>query len=411
MHAMHRKIFFIASLLLSQLTIQAQDGLLNVFVDCPCDMNYIRQEINYVNYVRDQSQADVQLFVNTIRNGSGGRSYALDFRGKADFEHIKKQLKYETTPIMTRDEVRSGLAQKISLGLVYYMAETDMAELIKISVPDDIAEKKTMMTVTEDPWNNWIFEIYGQGEFETESNQSELNYEFGLEIDRVTEDWRIRADVEASREQNEYNSSGNTFSSLREDYAADGGVVRSLSDHWSAGVFAGLRHSTFRNLDLSYYFQPALEYNIFPYREVMRREITFAYRIGYVHNKYLEETIFGHMQENLYRHSLDMQVRFRQPWGDIYTNIEASSYLEDMSKNRFELDSYVSVRLFKGLSLRFSTSFEVIRDQLTLPGGESSIEDILLKQRQIATDYKLGAGIGLSYTFGSAFNNIVNTRL
>ena len=83
-------------------------------------------------------------FVNSIRNGSGGRSYALDFRGVGEYRDIIKQLKYETTPIMTRDEVRSGLAQKISLGLVYYLAETDMAETIQISVPKHLATHKSV---------------------------------------------------------------------------------------------------------------------------------------------------------------------------------------------------------------------------------------------------------------------------
>lgn len=392
-------------------TANAQASLLNVFIDCQCDMNYIRQELPYVNYVRDQAQADVQVFINSVRNGSGGNSYALEFRGVNDFKEIEKRLVFETTPVTTRDEERSGLTQKISLGLVHFLVETNLASSIQINIPEASLAVIPTMVVDEDPWRSWIFEIYGLGEYESESNLSEFNYEFGLEIDRVTEDWRIRADLEANHEQNEYTSGGNTFKSLREDYFAEAGVVKSLSDHWSAGVFTGVKHSTFNNLDLSYYFQPALEYNIFPYREVIRREITFAYKIGFVHNKYLEETIFGHMQQNLYQHSIDIEVRFRQPWGDIYSNLEASSYLEDMSKNRLDLDSYVSVRLFKGLALRFSTNLEVIRDQLTLPAGETSIEDILLQQKQVATDFKLGAGIGLSYTFGSTFNNIINTRL
>ncbi len=73
--------------------------------------------------------------------------------------------------------------------------------------------------------------------------------------------------------------------------------------------------------------------------------------------------------------------------------------------------SYVSVRVFKGLAVRFSANLELVRDQLNLPVGDASIEDILLRQRQIATDFEMGIGIGLSYTFGSAFNNVVNTRL
>jgi hypothetical protein len=63
------------------------------------------------------------------------------------------------------------------------------------------------------------------------------------------------------------------------------------------------------------------------------------------------------------------------------------------------------------LSVRFSGRFEIIRDQINLPSGDASIEDVLLQQKQIATDFEMGFDVGLSYTFGSAFNNIINTRL
>ena len=42
---------------------------------------------------------------------------------------------------------------------------------------------------------------------------------------------------------------------------------------------------------------------------------------------------------------------------------------------------------------------------------EASIEDLLLRQRQISTNFQNRISLGLSYTFGSIFNNIVNTRL
>ena len=75
------------------------------------------------------------------------------------------------------------------------------------------------------------------------------------------------------------------------------------------------------------------------------------------------------------------------------------------------MNSSLSVRLFKGLAIRFSGNFEIIRDQINLPAGSASIEDVLLQQKQIATDFELGFSVGLSYTFGSAFNNVINTRL
>lgn len=76
-----------------------------------------------------------------------------------------------------------------------------------------------------------------------------------------------------------------------------------------------------------------------------------------------------------------------------------------------QFNSNFNVRVLKGLAVRFASRYEIIRDQINLPGGDASIEDVLLQQKQIATDYDLGFSVGLSYTFGSAFNNIINTRL
>jgi len=373
-------------------------------------MNYIRQELTYVNHVRDQALAEVQLLINDIRNGSGGRTYTIQFMGRKQFQDIQKELTYETQPMMTNDEVRQGLTQKIALGLLTYLAETDWADRIAIRVEGAPTDQQTVAP-KEDPWNNWIFEVYGEVQLDKESSRSSFDSEFGLSSDRVTEDWRVRGDLEFNYSESRFMNNEDEFTSVRQRHYAQGSVVRSLTNHWSAGVFGGLSHNTYSNIDFSYFFQPAIEYNLFPYREVIRREITFAYKIGYLRNNYIQQTVYGETAENLFNQSLDVQLRFRQPWGDISTRLEASTFLHDFSRNRVELNSYISVRVFQGLAVRLSTNLDLVRDQLNLPAGDASIEDLLLRQRQIATDFEASVEVGLSYTFGSAFNNVVNTRL
>lgn len=56
-------------------------------------------------------------------------------------------------------------------------------------------------------------------------------------------------------------------------------------------------------------------------------------------------------------------------------------------------------------------SDQIINDQISLPRGEASIEDILLGQSQLATNFETDLSFGLSYTFGSLYNNVINTRL
>lgn len=409
-----RKISILVILLFCFFSVMSQKNgdkePVRLFTECNCDKNYIRQEIGYVNHVRDQSQANVQLFIYDVINGSGGRTYSLDFKGIGVFENIVQKMVYETTATMTSDEVRNGLVAKIKSGLLRYVLESNIAEDITYTINAD-GTGELVDLVIDDPWNNWLFEVYGEAELDKETSRNEFEYEIGFESDRITEKWRVRADLEMNQARSEFKRDGDTFTSERLRYTAEASVVRSLTDHWSVGVFGGATHNTFTNLNFRGYINPALEYNIFPYREVLRREIVFAYRIGFFYNDYLETTVFGMEDEGIFNHSLDVQLRYRQPWGNVYTRLRGSTFLKDFNKNRIELFSRLSIRVFKGLSVTFTGNFDVIRDQINLPAGNASIEDVLLQQKQIATDFQLGVRVGISYTFGSAFNNIINTRL
>ena len=156
---------------------------------------------------------------------------------------------------------------------------------------------------------------------------------------------------------------------------------------------------------------PAIEYSFFPYYEFVRREMVINYRIGYGYRNYIEETIYNKFEENVYLHQLAFETKFRQPWGEIYINLRGKAFLQDPSKNSFSLDSWFSIRIFEGLAVRFGGEIEIIRDQLSLPKGNASIEDLLLQQQEIATDFRSEFRIAIGYTFGSAFNNYLNSRL
>ena len=405
-----RKVLFTLFLLFNSIVFSQQKEPIKLFLDCRCEKSYIRQEINYVNHVRDQALANVILMVYDIANGSGGRSYRLDFKGSGPYQGIEQELTFDSNVNMTSDDIRKGLLETVKSGLLKYLLESDLSDKITYNITDEgLAERQDINF--EDPWNNWIFEIYGEAELDKEASRKEFEYEIGFESDRVTEKWRIRADIQMNLANSKFLRDDEEFVSKRERYFGYGSIVRSLSDHWSMGIFGGARHDTYTNLNMATSLTPAIEYNIFPYREVLRREIVFAYKIGYVYNNYIETTIFGKDKETIYNHSLDVQARFRQPWGNLYSRLRASSFLNDFSKNRVQFNGSVSVRVLKGLAVRFSGSLELIRDQINLPAGSASLEDVLLQQKQIATDFETGFRVGISYTFGSAFNNIINTRL
>ena len=398
------------SIVLLPITLFSQNESIKMFLDCNCEKRYIQQEIDFVSHVRDQDLANVKLFIYDIANGSGGRTYKLEFTGAGSFEGTTNGLSFDSTANMSSDEVRKGLLQRIKTGLLKFVIQSDVADKIEYNISVEGMKDRQDINF-DDPWNNWIFEVRGEVDVSSEASRNQFRYELGFESDRVTEKWRIRGDMEMSRFSSRFKNDGEEFTSERERYSARGSIVRSLSDHWSAGIFGGAVHNTYTNLNISTDFRPAIEYNIFPYREVLRREIVFAYKIGFIYNDYMETTIFGKDKESIFSHSIDVGLRFRQPWGNVFTRVTASTFLNDWSKNRLEVDSYLSVRILKGLSVRFSGDLKLIQDQINLPAGSASLEDVLLQQKQIATNFEVGFGVGISYIFGSAFNNIINTRL
>jgi len=407
--------FLFLFLFLTTSQLKSQDASLKkesikLFIDCRCEKSYLQQEINFVNHVRDQGLANVILMIYDIANGSGGRTYKLDFKGTGDYEGMAQELSYDSNVNMTSDDVRKGLLEVVKNGLLIYLLESDLSDKISYKITDEGLAKRQDINF-DDPWNNWIFEVYGEAELDKEASRKEFEYEIGFESDKVTEKWRVRVDVQMNLANSKFIQEDEEFTSNRERYFGYGSIVRSLSNHWSMGIFAGASHDTYTNINLATNLTPAIEYNIFPYREVLRREIVFAYKIGYAHNDYIETTIFGEDGESIFNHSLDIQARFRQPWGNLYSRLRASTFLNDFSKNRVQFNGSVSVRVFKGMAVRFSGSLQLIRDQINLPAGSASLEDVLLQQKQIATDFETGFRIGVSYTFGSVFNNIINTRL
>ena len=391
-------------------SIDPEDRI-NVFFQCPsCDMNYIRQHISYINYVRDQAGSDVHIMVNRQTNGSGGRSYIFDFMGRDAFEENNFQLTLNTNSNQTFDEIREEITRTIELGMIPYLAQTEWADRISVKVNERQAKKRTEK-LENDPWNYWIFRTRMNGNIDLESQRKSFNYYANISASRVTEEERIRMNSYYRKINRVVKSGGETYESDRIYYGANASYVKSLGDHWSAGLFSGLSSNSYSNIKLSLYLKPAVEFNIFPYEEVTKKEFTIAYKVGPVQRQYFDETIFNKTEELLWDQSVELAFRLRQPWGSVLLGLEGAHFFHDLSKNRLEFDGDISFRVFKGLAVNMSSNLELVRNQLALRKGEASIEDILLQQTQLATNYEAYVGLGLSYTFGSLYNNIVNTRL
>lgn len=371
-------------------------------------MSFLRQEIDFVNHVRDPQQADINVFVTTERTGSGGFTYTMTFTGQKSFEGVDNVLTYTTRQTDTYDEERSAVSELLKVGLVPYLIRTPLVDQLKV----DFAGEKLDPVPVDDPWDSWVFDVEGGGSFRVEATQNSFSIRGSASADRVTENWKFRSNVYGNyHEENIQDDSSAVYTSISQNSGLHGVLVKSLTSHLSAGAYSDVYSNTYRNQAIGASLTPALEYNLYPYSESSRREWVVVYRVGYSYVRYIETTIFEKTEDLLLRQSLGTSINIRQPWGFIHASLEGSNYVHDFSKNSVDFNSNVSVRLAKGLSLRFNGGVEIIHDQLYLPASDVSLEERLLQQRQLATTYELSGSIGLAYTFGSMYNNVVNTRL
>lgn len=362
--------------------------------------------MKFVNFVRDRNEAQVHILVTRQTTGSGGREYTITLIGKERFLNENDTLLYNSQKTDTDEMTRNGLLKTIKLGLMKYVAKTPLADKISISFTESGKEQEKV----KDAWDYWVFSLRINGNLREDQNNVS-SYMYGnISANRTTADWKLSL----STNLNENKSRADYYGDIYESYSGSKSlyalVVSSINDNWSAGMSGSVSSSTYSNLFLAYYFAPAIEFDLFPYSESTRRQLRILQRIGYTYRKYREETIYDKTTEHLFDENLEIALELKQEWGTISTSVEGSFYLHDLSKNRVQVWGGLSIRVFEGLSFNIDGFFTRQHDQLSIRKGHASLQDVLLQRQQVESGYEYYTWFGMSYTFGSIYNNIVNPR-
>lgn len=388
--------------------------LLNVYLDCEtsgCDFDFFRTEFTFVNWVRDRQVSDVHILVTTQQTGAGGREYTVTFLGQRQFAGITDTLKYVSPPATSQDAQRRGLARVFKMGLVRYVARTKAGELVTIGFGEP-GRGAGQATAKIDRWKYWVFRTSVRGFTFGEKTFKDYNVGGSVNADRVTEQWKTRISGNESYSQNEFETSDTTsFVNIRRSYGGSLLQVKSMGQHWSAGLRVSMSSSTYDNFKRAVRVFPALEYNVFPYSQSTRRQLRFEYNAGLADFAYHDTTIFDKLHEQMPIQQLLASVESREKWGSIDVGITGTGYLEDRTKYRLGSFGELSLRLFRGFSLDLFGNYQVIRDQFALAKKTFTPEEILTRQFQRGTTYRYFGNIQLSYTFGSIYSNVVNPRM
>ncbi|MEM1055327.1 MAG: DUF481 domain-containing protein [Bacteroidota bacterium] len=414
---MSRLAVLVLALLFSASAAHGQEAL-RVSYDCQtggCDRDFFQTELPYVQFVRDQGDADVFVLITGDRTGGGGRRYTLTFQGRTDYEGQESTLTVSVPADATDDDERQAIKSRLALGLAPFVAQTSAADRISIAYDAPAGGEATETEPEIDPWNGWVFRLRGSGFFNGQSQSNNLSSNGRISAERVTEGWKTRVGVSGFYNRSAFDdpqgsaSGGDTtFVSTVSGSSANALAAKSLSDHVTIGGEVNMEQNTFSNYDARLVAGPAIEYSVFPYSEVTRRLVTVSYGLAVEAAVYADTTIFGQKEEILPQHSGRIGAEFAQPWGSVDLSLFAQQYLSQLDKYELGVFGGLNVRLLRGLQLNLGGNVTIIRNQISLAAGGLTTEEILTQQQQQATNFRYFGNVGLSFAFGSIFNNAVN---
>jgi len=412
-------LFLLFGPLFSAVAQDVRPSKLKVFLDCRmrCDFNYIRSEINIVDYSLNQNEADVHVLINSQITGGGGARISISFFGQHRFSAMRDTLLYSIPPNQAATQTRDIMLQYLKLGLAPYLAKSLMATQVEMVTKVEEAELKVMKSIQQtptDPWRYWT-QIFGvNGNLRLDQLYQTLRTSGYMQATKMTEDLKIRFRVSAGREVStyKYDSDSGVVKTIvdNSDFNFRHFIARGINNNWTYGYETSFTNSTFSNLKGSLYFSTGIERSLFPYSRFNNKFIALRYGLDVRDNHYYDTTLYDKKNEVLFGQKLILSLKYNQRWGYVEGGIRYRNYLHDWDMYNVSINTAVNIRLTGALSINVDLYGAIVQDQVNLAKGEASKDDVLTRKRQLASAYNFATWFGVNYRFGSSVNNFVNPR-
>lgn len=387
---------------------------LTVFLDCRafgCDRDFLLTELSYVLFTQDRLDADVHALITGLRTGGGGTELTIELLGQRRFAGRVDTLIANIAPNSSDDMARRELTRVLKLGLAPFVLRTVAGQRLTLSyeAPDDSLTVRPALAA--DPWDNWVYRVGARGDVGAESQSSNYSVDGFASASRVTERWKTLVGLNYeynARRFNPENAPALSFVNRRAEFEA--GAVRALTDHWSVGAVTRAGLDEFRNQRLVGGLEAAVEWNYFPWHQATSRQLVAIFAVGARHLQYFERTIYDRLSETRPIALAKVATEVKRPWGSLFGALQHTRYLHEASAYSASIYTFANIRLSRGFSVNFGGSASKVNDQLFLAAGGLTPEQIYTQQRALRTAFRINFSAGMSYTFGSLLNTIVNPR-
>jgi len=386
----------------------------SVYLDCGygCDLDYMKKELSFVDFYIDPNSVNVHILISSEVTGNGGKQVTFRFVGKEDFDGITNILTTLLPPNVSLDSKRRTYVETIQKGLYPYILQTSESENVELNYITKDTASSTKEVVEKDKWNSWVFRMGANGYMNGEEGYSYKSYGGRLTANRITEKSKFTSSLRLSNSVTEYDYEDYSFISEKKSLNIGSIYVLSLNKKFSVGVKSNFIESTYLNLDYGFDIAPCVEYNFYPYSESSEHRFSILYGISTTFNDYTDTTIYLKTKEIYPSQVVDISYVNYQSWGSIDLGVNGKQIIDfdDMKKYNIGLWGGVDLNITKGLSLNLYVSMDFDRAQIELPGGGATYEETILRQRELESSYFFYTSFGISYTFGSMKNNVVNSR-
>ncbi len=246
-----------------------QAGRLRVYLDCNhiCFEDYLRDEITFVDFVRQPQDADVHVLAVSNETGGGGREIVLRFVGRERFAGHDEELRAITLSGDTEATRRELVLRTVEVALLAFMARDGFPSGVLVEV--DTPGGSGGGAQAGDPWSGWVFSVRTSADYSAEESTTDRSWDLNLGANRVTDAWKLTFGTSFDYSTEEFDlDEGDPLKAVRRERQTDWFVARSWGPHWSVGLDGQFRSSTFGNTKFSFETAPAIEYSVFPYRAV-----------------------------------------------------------------------------------------------------------------------------------------------
>jgi hypothetical protein len=375
-------------------------------------MQFIRSEINILDFLMDNTAADVHILITSQGTGGGGSQYQIIFFGQQNFKNMSDTLRFTTDANATEFEQRNMLLKYLKAGMVPFIIRSATAKGIEINLKTTDTTNTSLPNA--DQWRNWILRIGGDANINADANYKNRSYSLNFSANKITEKIKTGVGVNWNRNRSTFrfddNGASESFIVNNRSWSVNQYLVKSINSHWSWAYEARYSQNTFSNNKGRLFLRPAIEYNIFPYKDANNKLLTLSYGLTIRRNNYYDTTIYSKINETLMGHRATAYLSFNQKWGNSYVGLSYHNYFNNWQFFNLGMDVYSNVRISGGLSFFMFAFGGLTRDQVFLVKGNATPEEVLARRRQLASGYNYYTSVGINYRFGSKLNNVVNPR-